>query len=539
MTLRLRYSVRSHVGKVRDGNEDSAYAGSRLALVADGMGGHAAGEVASSAVVATMAQLDDDEAGLDLLEVLAAAVQAANDHLRAMVDANSALDGMGTTLTAMLSSGTRLGLAHVGDSRAYLLRDGEFSQLTHDQTLVQRMVDEGRITLEQAERHPQRSLLTQALDGRAGVEPDLSVREARRGDRYLLCSDGLSGYVSHDLMGETLDIPDPDQAAERLIALALEAGAPDNVTVVIADVVDDEAGLPDTPVVGGAAAEQAAVPSAANAVVLPGGASLTPDERAAKRDAGHRRPAAPPPEDEPAEAGPTDAPAVTTGVFRRPDLSGEAAAPDDLRATPPAGMPPIVDEPIHRRPRRRWYRRPIPLALTALVVIVAGAVVITAVIVSNSWYVARDGESTALFHGIQSAPLGVHLSSVDQRGIGVSKLTPVDQAKVRDGIVADSRADGVCILERLRFNARGRRLHRGQAGRQPRASPAEGDSHPDPHPHRHAESLGHRDAHRDPLRCGQADARVLSHRRRLPVRQRDPDPVALAHSGELPVVTRP
>ena len=146
MTLRLRYSVRSHVGKVREGNEDSAYAGSRLALVADGMGGHAAGEVASSAVVAALAQLDDDEAGLDLLEVLATAVQAANDHLRAMVDANSALDGMGTTLTAMLSSGTRLGLAHVGDSRAYLLRDGEFSQLTHDQTLVQRMVDEGRIT---------------------------------------------------------------------------------------------------------------------------------------------------------------------------------------------------------------------------------------------------------------------------------------------------------------------------------------------------------------------------------------------------------
>ena len=116
-----------------------------------------------------LAQLDEDEAGLDLLEVLAAAVQAANDHLRAMVDANSSLDGMGTTLTAMLSSGTRLGLAHVGDSRAYLLRDGEFSQLTHDQTLVQRMVDEGRITPEQAETHPQRSLLTQALDGRAGV----------------------------------------------------------------------------------------------------------------------------------------------------------------------------------------------------------------------------------------------------------------------------------------------------------------------------------------------------------------------------------
>src|SRR6195952_2891927 len=128
MTLRLRYSVRSHVGKVREGHEDAPSAGSRLALVADGMGGHAAGEVASAAVVATLAQLDEDEAGLDLLEVLSAAVQAAHDHLRARAAADSALDGMGPTLTAMPSSGTRLGLAHVGDSRAYLLRDGEFSQ---------------------------------------------------------------------------------------------------------------------------------------------------------------------------------------------------------------------------------------------------------------------------------------------------------------------------------------------------------------------------------------------------------------------------
>ncbi len=130
------------------------------------MGGHAAGEVASAAVVATLAQLDEDEAGLDLLEVLASAVQAANDHLRAMVDSNAALDGMGTTLTVMLSSGTRLGLAHVGDSRAYLLRDGEFSQLTHDQTLVQRMVDEGRISPEQAETHPA-ALAVDAGTGRA------------------------------------------------------------------------------------------------------------------------------------------------------------------------------------------------------------------------------------------------------------------------------------------------------------------------------------------------------------------------------------
>ncbi len=458
MTLRLRYSVRSHVGKVREGNEDSAYAGSRLALVADGMGGHAAGEVASSAVVAALSQLDDDEAGLDLLEVLASAVQAANDHLRALVDADSSLDGMGTTLTALLSSGTRLGLAHVGDSRAYLLRDGEFSQLTHDQTLVQRMVDEGRITPEQAETHPQRSLLTQALDGRAGVEPDLSVREARRGDRYLLCSDGLSGYVAHETIAETLTIANADEAAERLIDLALAAGAPDNVTVVIADVVDDEPGMPDMPVVGGAAAEQDAVPSAAPAVVLPGGASLSADERAAKR--GRRRVPPPPPALPPESYGGSAQRPVDTGVFRLPE-TGTAGllAERELAATPPAGIPPITGEladgPRGRRrrtTRRRAFRRPVPLALATLFLVIVAGVAVTWAIAADSWYVAGSGGQAALFHGLQSKPLGVSLSSVAQRGIGLDQLNQFDRDHVSGGIVASSHADGVCILARLKFN---------------------------------------------------------------------------------------
>ena len=445
MTLRLRYSVRSHVGKVREGNEDSAYAGSRLALVADGMGGHAAGEVASAAVVATLAGLDEDEAGLDLLEVLADAVHTANERLRAMVAADPALEGMGTTLTALLSSGTRLGIAHVGDSRGYLLRDGEFSQLTHDQTLVQRMVDEGRITEEQAEVHPQRSLLTQALDGRPGVEPDLSVREARRGDRYLLCSDGLSGYVSADVMGQTLGLPDADVAADRLIELALLAGAPDNVTVVIADVVDDNPGLPDTPVVGGAAAEADAVPTATPALVLPGGASLGPEERTARRAAQRQRRSSPP-ADPPDPTSP-----VTTGVFRRP--VGAAAESD--ASTPPGGIPPVdTDSGPHPR-RKPWFRRRVPLALSGIFVVAVAAVVVTLAIISNSWYVARSGSTASLFHGLQSAPLGLELSSVDQdeHGIALSELTPVDLAKVQDGIVAESRADGVCILARLKFDA--------------------------------------------------------------------------------------
>ncbi len=467
MTLRLRYSVRSHVGKVREGNEDSAYAGSRLALVADGMGGHAAGEVASSAVVAALAQLDDDEAGLDLLEVLASAVHAANDHLRAMVDANSSLDGMGTTLTAMLSSGTRLGLAHIGDSRAYLLRDGEFSQLTHDQTLVQRMVDEGRITPEQAETHPQRSLLTQALDGRAGVQPDLSVREARRGDRYLLCSDGLSGYVAHESIAETLALPNADEAAERLIELALAAGAPDNVTVVIADVVDDEPGMPDTPVVGGAAAEQDAVPSAAAAVVLPGGASLTAEERAAKHEARRSRTPAPPAPPEPrsddvgygsGHEGLEAQRPVDTGVFRLPGtpVPPPPGTAEELAATPPAGIPPVVDEARrHRRgrpARKGWFRRPVPLAFTGIFLVIVAGALVTWAVAANSWYVASSDGRATLFHGLQSRPLGMSLSSVAERGIALDKLTQFDRDHVSGGIVANSHADGVCILARLKFN---------------------------------------------------------------------------------------
>lgn len=296
MTLRLRYAVRSHVGNVREGNEDSAYAGSRLAVVADGMGGHAAGEVASSAAISSLAHLDEDEVGVDLLDALAAAVQEANDHLREMVDAEPGLDGMGTTLTVLLASGSRLGVAHVGDSRAYLLREGELTLVTHDQTLVQRMVDEGRITLEQAERHPRRALLTQALDGREGVEPDLSLRELRRGDRYLLCSDGLSGVVHEETIAETLGISDPDTAAERLIELALKGGGPDNVTVVIADVVDDIAGLSDTPMVAGAAAEKDSVPGAARlALNSTGGHLASAAEKARKLLPGRRRPSGPTP----------------------------------------------------------------------------------------------------------------------------------------------------------------------------------------------------------------------------------------------------
>ena len=204
MTLELRYAVRSDVGLLREGNEDSAYAGPRLLAVADGMGGHAAGEVASALTIASMAELDSEQSGGDMLKALAMAVATANARLQEKIIANPAVEGMGTTLTALLWSNGHAGVCHIGDSRGYLLREGELYQITHDHTLVQSLVDEGRISADDVSTHPQRSLLLRALDGRSVAEPDLSVHESMPGDRYLLCSDGLSGVVSDETLRDTL-----------------------------------------------------------------------------------------------------------------------------------------------------------------------------------------------------------------------------------------------------------------------------------------------------------------------------------------------
>jgi PPM family protein phosphatase len=253
MTLVLRYAARSDRGLVRSNNQDSVYAGPRLLALADGLGGHAAGEVASKVVVGALAPLDDDTPGEDLLGPLREATLAGNGAISDLVLSNPDLDGMGTTLTAMLFAGTRIGLVHVGDSRAYMRRGGQFTQITHDDTFVQSLIDEGRITEEEANGHPQRSLLLRALTGH-DIDPSLTVREARAGDRYLLCSDGLSSVVSYETLAEAIQIPDPQVCADRMIELALKGGGPDNITVIIADVVDIDYG-DDDPIVGGAAGD--------------------------------------------------------------------------------------------------------------------------------------------------------------------------------------------------------------------------------------------------------------------------------------------
>jgi PPM family protein phosphatase len=261
MTLELRYAVRSDVGLLREGNEDSAYAGPRLLAVADGMGGHAAGEVASSLTIESMTELDSVKPGGDMLAALSAAVNTANAKLQERILANPAVEGMGTTLTALLWSDGHAAVCHIGDSRGYLLREGELYQITHDHTLVQSLVDEGRISVDDVATHPQRSLLLRALDGRSMPEPDLSVHDGLPGDRYLLCSDGLSGVVSDETLRDTLaTTEDPDAATRQLIDLAIHGGGPDNITCIVADVVDTSTTLlplTTAPVLAGAAANMA------------------------------------------------------------------------------------------------------------------------------------------------------------------------------------------------------------------------------------------------------------------------------------------
>ncbi len=348
MTLVLRYAARSDRGLVRSNNEDSVYAGARLLALADGMGGHAAGEVASQLVIAALAHLDDDEPGGDLLAKLDAAVRAGNSAIAAQVEAEPELEGMGTTLTAILFAGDRIGLVHIGDSRGYLLRDGELTQITKDDTFVQTLVDEGRITREEAHSHPQRSLIMRALTGHE-VEPTLTMREARAGDRYLLCSDGLSDPVSDETILEALQIPDVAEAAYRLIELALRGGGPDNVTVVVADVVDYDYGQTQ-PILAGAVSgddDQLTLPNTSAGRA----SAIRPRDEVAKR-------------------------------------------------VPPQPEPPS---------KSRWSWRRTAIAITLVILLVLAALAIGRAIVRSNYYVAEYNGMVSILRGIQGSLLGVSL----------------------------------------------------------------------------------------------------------------------------------
>jgi PPM family protein phosphatase len=238
MGVILRAAMVTDLGLVRSNNEDSAHVGSRLVAVADGMGGLPAGELASDLVIKALAPLDEapDDTDADPLEQLTAAVEDGNNRVADMVDEDPAREGMGTTVTALLLAGERFGLVHVGDSRCYVLHEGTLEQITRDDTLVQSLVDRGALTPAQARAHPQRSLVTQAVQGRP-MTISGGILDARAGDRYLLCSDGLSDVVTDEAIATALaSYPEAQECAEQLVKLAVQAGGPDNITVIVADV---------------------------------------------------------------------------------------------------------------------------------------------------------------------------------------------------------------------------------------------------------------------------------------------------------------
>ncbi|HET6860970.1 MAG TPA: PP2C family serine/threonine-protein phosphatase [Streptomyces sp.] len=422
MSLSLRFAAGSHKGMIREGNEDSGYAGPRLLAIADGMGGQAAGEVASSEVISTLVQLDDDVPGSDILTSLGTAVQRANDQLRVMVEEDPQLEGMGTTLTALLWTGQRLGLVHVGDSRAYLLRDGVLTQITQDHTWVQRLVDEGRITEEEATTHPQRSLLMRALGSGDHVEPDLSIREVRAGDRYLICSDGLSGVVSHQTMEETLsDYQGPQETIQALIQFALRGGGPDNITCIVADVLDVDGNdtlagqLNDTPVIVGAVAEnQLALNAADDAAAM-----QTPAGRAAGlgRSGGHQ---------------------PAPGGFGPPG-SGEG---DGYGAAPDGGFGAYSDEDfVKPRTGRKWLKRSLYIVLALAVV--GGGLYGGYRWTQTQYYVGANEEHVALYRGISQDLAWVSLSKVekDHPEIELKYLPPYQRKQVEATITEGSLPD--------------------------------------------------------------------------------------------------
>jgi len=438
MTLALRYAVRSDVGLLREGNEDSAYAGPHLLAVADGMGGHAAGEVASAATISAIAPLDAEHLGPDLVDALAGAVASANMRLQELIISDPAVEGMGTTLTALLWSDGHAAICHIGDSRAYLLRNGQFYQITHDHTLVQSLVDEGKITEDDVATHPHRSLLLRALDGRTVAEPDLSAHETMAGDRYLLCSDGLSGVVTEQTLHQTLSsVWDPEKAALQLVELAIRGGGPDNITCIVADVVDTQTtALPPTrvPVLAGAASHGPAAELRSTA------RQSSPATRAMRLT-----------KTTPQQALPGD---DETRTWNNNGYNGHGGRP----AAEDTGTGPRHSHRARRRPdeddddyaqhhegRRRW---PIVTTLLVLLVLLIGGGLYGGWrYIQGQYYVGVQNGNVAIFRGVNQNLAGISLSTLIQRtNLPVSQMVASDQGMLRQTIPASSLTDAQSLV---------------------------------------------------------------------------------------------
>ncbi|MGC5614630.1 PP2C family protein-serine/threonine phosphatase [Georgenia sp. Z1491] len=406
MPIVTRFAARSDVGLLRSSNQDSGYAGEHLLVLADGMGGPAGGDIASSVAVAHLAPLDDEHGADELLGLLRGAVADAHADLVARSTADPDLAGLGTTCIAMLRTGSKLAMVHIGDSRAYLLRGGELTQITTDHTFVQYLVSTGRLTLEEAERHPQRNMILRALGDTDGeVDLDESMREAKVGDRWLLCSDGLFGVVSKDTIAETLrDTDDPGAAAQALVDLSLRAGAPDNVTCVVADFLSsgDSPGLPtaDPQIVGSAA------------------------ERPTQRPDGAGRSDA-------SAGGATGAAARASSAERAAALLGAESGEQDTT-------------------RRRRLPRVLLGVVAGLVLLAAGAFA-GWTWTQQQYYVAPSGDHVAIYRGIPQhvGPLG--LSDLHERtDLRIDELTPLAQQRLDSPITRGSLSGARDVVENLR-----------------------------------------------------------------------------------------
>lgn len=401
----------SHVGKIRSNNQDSGYAGRALFVVADGMGGHAGGDVASAIATKRIADADVEHASIDdAVQAVHAALIAANSLLAETVFEHSELTGMGTTVSALVRVGDQVGIAHIGDSRIYRYRDGRLTQVTSDHTFVQRLVDSGRITPEEAAVHPRRSVLMRVLgDVDASPEIDTRVLDTFPGDRWLLCSDGLSSYVPEERIVAILDGgTGAQEAADRLVKESLEHGAPDNVTVVLADVArGDDAGTDLEPEFVGSAA----------APLLFGEVES------------ERRP------------------------IRLPTLllhPLKAAPPEDTHFEPEREefLELLIEEDRRRARRRRvrWLAGVVVAAIALVVAIVAG----------YQWTQSRyfvgvdDRGRVAIFQGIQQDLGPIPLSHVVQSSeIRPEDLPGFERGQVERTINADDFQDAYRILDRL------------------------------------------------------------------------------------------
>ncbi|MFM9919432.1 Stp1/IreP family PP2C-type Ser/Thr phosphatase [Lacisediminihabitans sp. H27-G8] len=399
----------SHVGKIRANNQDSGYAGTQLFVVADGMGGHAGGDVASAIALKRVMEADRQYASAaDAEFALQSALSAANTMLAETVFEHPELTGMGTTVSAILRSGSQVAIAHIGDSRIYLLRDGTLKQITADHTFVQRLVDSGRITPEEAAVHPRRSVLMRVLgDVDATPEIDTTVFDVLPGDRWMLCSDGLSSYVSDDKIEHTLTTQAVVRdAADRLVKESLDQGAPDNVTVVIVDI--DETGE-----------------SASSPVMIVGSAAspLTFEGESGRR------------------------PLRLPTLLLHPLKSTQAH--EDSHFEPESDE--YLDELI-LEDRRRARRRRITW-LVGIIVIVA--LLASALFVGYRWsqslyYVGADGQTVAIYRGIQQdlGPITLH-SIYSETSVRLEDLPSYTRKTVVDTISASDLADAKAIIKRL------------------------------------------------------------------------------------------